>query len=209
MAKQLMTIGALSKKTGVPSKTIRYYEEVGVLPLAARGLNGYRRYGEEAIERLSFIARARALGFPLEDVRDLLALWADPHRASAEVKALARKHLDAVEGKIRALEGLRATLETLITHCPGSDEPDCPILNALADAKGGGDHMEKITYQVTGMTCGGCVRALDRALKAALPTAEVEVTLTPGQAHVNGAHEAARVRQAVVEAGFVFEGRVE
>lgn len=131
--KTLMTIGALSTQTGVPSKTIRYYEEAGVLPKPARGANGYRRYAPEAVERLSFIARARALGFPLGDVRDLLALWDDPERASAEVKALARRHLEVMDEKIIALGVLRGTLAGLIEQCPGSDHPSCPILKALAE----------------------------------------------------------------------------
>lgn len=131
MSKQ-MVIGAVARKTGVSAKTIRYYEETGLIPPAERAHNGYRVYGERAIHLLRFVKRARDLGFSVEDVGNLLALWADEHRESAEVKKLAQRHLHAIEEKIEQLMGLRSTLQQLIEHCHGDERPDCPILEDIA-----------------------------------------------------------------------------
>lgn len=127
-----MVIGAVARETGVSAKTIRYYEETGLLPRARRADNGYRVYGERAIHLLRFVKRARDLGFSVEDVSNLLALWADEQRESAEVKRLAQRHLQTIERKLAQLEGLRATLQRLIAHCHGDQRPDCPILDDLA-----------------------------------------------------------------------------
>lgn len=127
-----MTIGALAKLTGVPSKTIRYYEEIGLLPEPARGPNGYRRYDERALHRLRFVKRARDLGFGIDEVQELLALWDDPGRTSAEVKAVAQKHIGEVERKIEKLQEMRRTLMHLVHRCHGDERPDCPILEDLA-----------------------------------------------------------------------------
>jgi len=125
-------IGEVAKQTGVTAKTIRYYESSGLIPTAARAANGYRVYGARAVHLLRFVKRARDLGFSIEKVGDLLALWADEDRASAEVKQLAEIHLQEIETKISALEDLRITMRTLIDQCHGDDRPDCPILQNLA-----------------------------------------------------------------------------
>lgn len=127
-----LTIGQVATRSRVPAKTIRYYEQIGLLPEPARGGNGYRRYTDRSVETLRFVKRARDLGFSVEEVQDLLTLWQDAHRTSAEVKALAEAHIRQVEEKIVALEGLRGTLRTLVAQCHGDHRPDCPILDDLA-----------------------------------------------------------------------------
>lgn len=130
---ETMTIGEVARLAGVPSKTIRYYEDIALIPPAERAPNGYRVYGQRSVDVLRFIRRARELGFSIEEVTDLLALWRDEHRASAEVKAIARQHIQQVEAKIAELQSLRSTLLHLVEHCHGDDRPDCPILEDLED----------------------------------------------------------------------------
>lgn len=128
-----LAIGQLAQETGVSAKTIRYYEETGLLPQAARAANGYRVYGERAVHLLRFVKRARDLGFTIDEVASLLALWGDEQRASADVKKLATRHLDDIERKISELKNLRKTLRTLINSCHGDERADCPILDDLAN----------------------------------------------------------------------------
>lgn len=127
-----MNIGTVADVTGVSAKTIRYYESIGLIPEPDRAENGYRDYSKTDVEMLRFIHRARKLGFSVKDVGNLLALWQDRNRASGDVKALAIKHIDEVEGRIRELESIRDTLKHLTRCCQGDDRPDCPILNDLA-----------------------------------------------------------------------------
>jgi len=132
-----MNIGSVSEKSGVSSKTIRYYESIGLIPPADRAENGYRDYGPNDVETLRFVKRSRAMGFSVEDVRNLLDLWVNKDRASADVKAVALKHIDDVEKRIVELESIRDTLKNLTKCCKGNDRPDCPILEGLAGlAKG-------------------------------------------------------------------------
>ncbi len=126
------TIGRVAQLSGVPTKTIRYYEDVGLLPAAERAANGYRRYDQRAVEVLRFVSRARGLGFSMKDVDGLLELWADKRRASREVRAIASEHVEAIEQKIAELESMRATLTHLVDRCHGDDRPDCPIIDELA-----------------------------------------------------------------------------
>ena len=127
-----MNIGDVAKAAGVPAKTIRYYEEIGLIrPL--RGGNGYRAFRDTDVHKLAFLGRARALGFPISDCRNLLQLYEDDGRTSAEVKAIAQEHLQEIESKIRDLDEMRATLTELIASCAGDHRPDCPILSSLAD----------------------------------------------------------------------------
>ena len=127
-----MNIGEAAKASGLSAKMIRYYESIGLLPEAARSLSGYRRYGDGEVHTLRFIRHARDLGFPLEDVRRLLALWQDRDRASAEVKRLALAHVAALETKAESLRRMAASLRHLAAHCHGDARPDCPILDDLA-----------------------------------------------------------------------------
>lgn len=126
-----MNIGQAAKHTGLSAKMIRYYETIGLLPNAGRSESGYRQYGENDLQRLRFIRRARDLGFSLAESGKLLALWHDRERASADVKALAVEHIDALNQKIVELEALRDTLQNLVDHCQGNQRPDCPILEDL------------------------------------------------------------------------------
>ncbi len=127
-----MQIGAVAEKSGVPPKTIRYYESVGLIEQAGRTAAGYRVYDGRDIETLRFIQRARGLGFSVSEVADLLALWRDTKRHSAEVKGLAKAHVQDIDRKIAGLQGMRHTLTHLIERCHGDERPDCPILDDLA-----------------------------------------------------------------------------
>jgi MerR family copper efflux transcriptional regulator len=127
-----MNIGEIAARTGVPAKTIRYYEEIGLLPAPPRSNGNYRVYGERELRVLGFIARARALGFTLKEVAALLGLWHDRHRASAEVRSLAERHIGEIDRKLEELQAIRRTLADLVHRCHGDDRPDCPIIDDLA-----------------------------------------------------------------------------
>ncbi len=125
-----MNIGDVAAQTGLPAKTIRYYEEIALIkPL--RDDNGYRVFRPQDLHKLNFLGRARALGFTIEDCRTLLALYEDETRASADVKRVARDHLAQIDAKIADLKAMRDTLSHLIDACAGDDRPDCPILQDL------------------------------------------------------------------------------
>lgn len=130
-----MNIGDVAGATGLPAKTIRYYEDIGLVH-PARSANGYREFSETDSHKLAFLARARSLGFSIEDCRTLLSIYEDQTRASADVKKVARQHLDHIARKIAELEAMRGTLEQLVVRCHGDDRPDCPILDDLAGRKG-------------------------------------------------------------------------
>ncbi len=128
-----MNIGTVADKSGVPPKTIRYYESIGLIPSAGRQANGYRTYNDIDMHTLHFIKRARGLGFSVEEVRDLLDLWRDQDRPSSAVKALATEHLKSLNRKIAELRSMSTTLADLVKRCRGDNRPDCPILEDLAD----------------------------------------------------------------------------
>ena len=133
-----MKIGDVAEASGLPAKTIRYYEDIGLIR-PARGTNGYRDFAESDVHKLAFLARARSLGFSIEECRTLLSLYEDRDRASADVKALAEAHLRRIDRKIAALAGLRGTLAELVARCHGDARPDCPILDDLAGPKPAAD----------------------------------------------------------------------
>lgn len=126
-----MNIGAAAEASGLPAKTIRYYEEIGLIR-ARRDGNGYRAFDDADVHRLAFLHRARGLGFSIEDCRALLGLYADTSRASEDVKRLASEHLARVDARIAELQSLRATIAGLVKSCAGDNRPDCPILADLA-----------------------------------------------------------------------------
>lgn len=128
-----MNIGQASEASGVSQRMIRHYEQIGLIPRAARRDSGYRDYSPPDVHRLRFIANARDLGFPVEDIRMLLGLWSDRKRSSAEVKALASARAEELRRKAEALEGMRRTLVDLAERCHGDDRPDCPILARLEE----------------------------------------------------------------------------
>lgn len=130
-----MNIGTVAEKSGVPAKTIRYYESIGLVRSAGRRPNGYRSYDEVDMHTLNFIKRARSLGFSVDEVRNLLDLWRDRRRSSAAVKALTTEHLKALDRKIAELRSMRRTLANLVERCRGDDRPDCPIVDDLADGE--------------------------------------------------------------------------
>ena len=131
----MMNIGKAAAASGVSAKMIRYYESIDLLAAARRTEAGYRFYTDEDVHVLRFIRRARDLGFSLADIAELLALWRDQGRASADVKGIALAHVAALERKIAELQGMADTLRTLAAHCHGDARPDCPILTDL-DAAG-------------------------------------------------------------------------
>lgn len=127
----MMNIGEAARASGVSAKMIRYYEETGLIPPAGRTGSGYRTYGPKEVQVLRFVRRARDLGFPMEKVGDLLALWRDRERASADVKRLAEGQIEALETRIREMMEMKAALEHLVDACAGDARPDCPILDDL------------------------------------------------------------------------------
>lgn len=127
-----MNIGQASKASGVSQRMIRHYEKIGLIPAAPRRDSGYRNYSPTDLHRLRFIANARDLGFPIEEIRVLLDLWTDRSRASSEVKALAMARADELQRKVAALNAMRRTLLDLAERCHGDMRPDCPIIEQLA-----------------------------------------------------------------------------
>ena len=126
-----MNIGQASRASGVSQRMLRHYEKIGLIPPAARRDSGYRDYDEKDLHTLRFIGRARDAGFPIEEIRQLLALWNDRERSSGDVKALALARAAEFKRKARQLEAMRRSLEHLAERCHGDDRPDCPILGEL------------------------------------------------------------------------------
>lgn len=126
-----MNVGDVAQLSGLPAKTIRYYEDIGLVR-PERAANGYRSYSQEDAHRLAFLKRARGLGFSIDECRRLLALYGDTSRASHDVQQIAIAHVEAIEEKIRELQSMRATLQKLISACHGDERPDCPILDDMA-----------------------------------------------------------------------------
>ncbi|MDE3176760.1 MAG: Cu(I)-responsive transcriptional regulator [Pseudomonadota bacterium] len=126
-----MNIGEAAKASGVSAKMIRYYEQTGLIPPAGRKASGYRDYSEADAHRLRFVRRARDLGFSVAEIGDLLGLWRDTSRRSADVKRLARAHIADLEKKIAGLQDMARELTALVDACHGDDRPHCPILTRL------------------------------------------------------------------------------
>ncbi|MES2316464.1 MAG: Cu(I)-responsive transcriptional regulator [Pseudomonadota bacterium] len=129
---EVHNIGATAKASGVSAKMIRHYESIGLIGAARRTDAGYRVYDERDVQVLQFIHRSRELGFSLEQIKTLLALWQDKQRASKDVRAMAKRHIAELDRKIADLQAMRRTLETLATKCHGDERPDCPILDDLS-----------------------------------------------------------------------------
>lgn len=128
---QGLTIGKLAEAAGVHLETVRYYERIGLMPEPGRTAGGYRNYGDEHVRRLSFIRRARELGFAIEDVKTLLALAEPGHRSCAEVRTVTMLHLDAVRARIADLRRLERILADTAGQCSGAATPICPVLEML------------------------------------------------------------------------------
>ncbi|GLK51958.1 Cu(I)-responsive transcriptional regulator [Maricaulis virginensis] len=127
-----MNIGSAARAAGLPVKTVRYYADIGLVEAPDRTQTGYRRYDEAAVRKLAFVRRARDFGFSIEECRELLSLYEDKSRSSADVRAIAAAHLEEIEEKQRQLAALRNELAHLVTACRGDDRPDCPILDRLS-----------------------------------------------------------------------------
>lgn len=130
-----LQIGRAARHAGVSAKMIRYYESVGLIRPAARSAGNYRTYDSADIDALRFIARARELGFAMDQIAELLRLWLEPERSSARVKAVALAHIGDLDRRIAALRRMRAALKRLTDYCPGDEKPGCPILDGIAGGK--------------------------------------------------------------------------
>lgn len=128
-----MNIGEAALASGVSAKMIRYYESVGLIAPASRSDAGYRRYDESDVRILRFIRHSRDLGFSVDRIRTLLALWSDRGRKSADVKALAQQYIEELDRDIRKMAAIRDELRHLADCCGGNNRPDCPILDKLAE----------------------------------------------------------------------------
>jgi len=146
-----MNIGEASKATGISTKMIRYYESIGLISNALRTEAGYRVYSDNDVHALRFINKARDLGFSVDQMRDLLALWRDRSRASADVKAIALEHIGALETKARALQEMSKTLRHLADNCHGDDRPDCPIIEGFAAATLASPKKRQPRFGITGI----------------------------------------------------------
>lgn len=127
-----MNIGDAAKASGVSAKMIRHYESVGLFPEPSRTEAGYRQYSAKEISTLRFIRQSRDLGFSIDQIRALLALWQDRKRPSRQVRALAQAHIAELDAKLQELHAMKATLTHLVDCCHGDDRPDCPIIDSLA-----------------------------------------------------------------------------
>ena len=132
-----MNIGEAARATGVSAKMIRYYEEIGLIPPVARTSAGYRAYSKSDLHRLNFVRRARDLGFSVKEIGDLLSLWSDRSRHSADVKRIAQAHIGDLQKKIAELREMADSLQNLVDCCAGDERPDCPILESLEQEKDG------------------------------------------------------------------------
>lgn len=128
-----MNIGQAATATGVSAKMIRYYESIALIPAGKRTDAGYRIYGDNDLHTLRFVKRARSLGFSLDQIRELLSLWQNKQRASADVKQIAIGHVAELNQRIAELSEMRDTLKTLASCCHGDARPECPILHRLAE----------------------------------------------------------------------------
>jgi Cu(I)-responsive transcriptional regulator len=129
-----MNIGQAAARTGISAKMVRHYESLGLLPRVARTDAGYRQYGDNEVHTLRFIRRARDLGFSMTEIGELLKLWQNRRRASADVRRIAQRHVEDLQHRIAKMEAMKRTLERLIHGCHGDERPECPILEGLADS---------------------------------------------------------------------------
>ena len=127
-----VNIGAAARASGVSAKMVRHYEALGLLGAVARTDSGYRQYTPADIHTLRFIKRSRELGFSMAEIAELVSLWHDRERASADVKRIAQRHVGELEQRIAAMQDMRRTLQDLLRHCHGDERPECPILDDLS-----------------------------------------------------------------------------
>lgn len=159
----MMNIGEAAKASGVSAKMIRHYEEVGLIPAAARSESGYRLYSEADVHTLRFVRHARDLGFSIPVIGELVGLWQNRRRSSRVVRAVAQAHIQDLEQKAKDILAMKATLEHLVHCCNGDDRPDCPIIDTLAAQAA--PHQAESTETARGALRGG--RQARAATKAA------------------------------------------
>ncbi|HHM8688401.1 TPA: Cu(I)-responsive transcriptional regulator [Pseudomonas aeruginosa] len=158
-----MNIGEASKASKVSAKMIRYYEQIGLIPPADRNDSGYRAYSQDDVHRLHFIRRARDLGFSVAEITDLLGLWNDKSRRSADVKRLAQQHISELDRRIASMLEMAETLKALIRCCAGDERPDCPILHTLEQLDTSDDEPEARTSAVPRRASGNAAAKKPRA----------------------------------------------
>ncbi|MDN3922607.1 Cu(I)-responsive transcriptional regulator [Roseateles violae] len=128
-----VNISEAAKRSGISPKMLRHYESLGLLPPVARSEAGYRRYGDREVHTLRFIRRARDLGFSIAEIGELLRLWQNRRRSSADVKRIAQAHVADLERRLAEMQAMKRTLEALVGCCHGDERPDCPILDGLEE----------------------------------------------------------------------------
>lgn len=131
-----VAIGVAAERAGVSARMVRHYEGLGLLPPVARTESGYRQYSAADVHTLRFIRRARDLGFGMDEIAQLVGLWQDKARASAQVKRIAQTHITALSERIAAMQAMQRSLQALVGCCHGDERPDCPILDDLATQTG-------------------------------------------------------------------------
>ena len=131
-----VAISVAARRAGISARMVRHYESLGLIKGVARTDSGYRQYTEADVHALHFIRRSRDLGFSMEEIAELLALWHDRSRASSQVKRIAQAHIEDLSERIASMQAMQRTLQTLVSCCQGNDRPDCPILDDLAAAQG-------------------------------------------------------------------------
>ena len=130
-----MNIGEVASLSGVNSKMIRRYEEMGIIPKAGRNLSGYRQYAEKDVHILKFVKKSRELGFSMKDIKQLVSLWRNKTRTSSQVKSIALKHQTELEKKLNEIKAMLQTINKLVKNCHGDERPDCPIIDELESLK--------------------------------------------------------------------------
>ncbi len=135
-----VSIGEAARRAGVSARMVRHYESLGLVASVARTDSGYRQYTAADVHGLRFIRRARVLGFSMEEIAGLLALWQDRSRASSQVKRIAQAHIEDLNERIAAMQAMQRSLQTLVSCCHGDERPDCPILDDLAGEPGPHKH---------------------------------------------------------------------
>ncbi len=128
---EIYNIGEAARRSGVSAKMVRHYESLGLLPAVHRTEAGYRQYGEAEVHTLRFIRRSRELGFSMAEIAELVKLWQNRRRSSADVHRIAQRHVDDLTRRLEQMEAMRRTLQHLIDCCHGDERPDCPILGSL------------------------------------------------------------------------------
>ena len=216
-----MNIGAAARQSGVSAKMIRYYESIGLIPAAARSSTGYRTYKDSEVETLRFIGRARDLGFSVKEITELLALWRDRSRRSADVKRLALEHIGRLQAKIHEIESIVATLSQLASCCHGDERPECPILDELvlagrvpvrarAPQLHGSPPLQRpqvtmLQLRVPDMMCDGCARSITAAVHRVDPRAQVSADPAAKTVKIDSEASRQAVIDALAAAGFPAE----